>query len=154
SSMAVRDGSAGETSARYVSVIIPPGVRAMPVPGRLDYGPQLGVMRPPAEFLPRLLRRRHQDGRVTRPPRPLLDRHGLARHFLGHADPLADAVAPAGAEVAAEALAGPQGFERQQVGLGEVIDVDVVADTGAVGRGVVGAEDLDGRPPPHGRLDH
>ena len=42
-------------------------------------------------------------------------------------------------------LAGAGAVEREQMRRREVLDVDVVADRGAVGRRVVGAEDLRGR---------
>ena len=44
-------------------------------------------------------------------------------------------------------------LERQEVRFGQVDHVDVVANRGAVGRRVVGAEDLQLAPAPQGRLD-
>ena len=48
---------------------------------------------------------------------------------------------------------GVELLQRQQVRLGQVVDVDVVADAGAVRRRVVGAEDLDVRPLPERHLE-
>src|SRR5699024_11991846 len=46
------------------------------------------------------------------------------------------------------------GLEGQHVGVGQIGDVDVVAHGGAVGGGVVGAEDRDVGPVAQGRLQH
>src|SRR5205814_10299219 len=67
---------------------------------------------------------------------------------------LAHAVATADAQVVDQLAARLQVFQGQQVSLGQVVDVDVIADAGAVGGGVVGAEDVQVRPLADGGLDH
>ena len=69
----------------------------------------------------------------------------LARHLFEQCDHFADAVAAADADVVRQAGSRPDLLQREDVRGGQVIDVDVVADAGAVGRRVVGAEDLDVR---------
>lgn len=49
--------------------------------------------------------------------------------------------------------AGHGGGERQQVGAGQVLDVDVVADAGAVDGGVVVAEELEFLPAAGGDVE-
>ena len=56
-----------------------------------------------------------------------------------------DAVAAADAEVVGPAAARLDRLQGEEVGLRQVVDVDVVADARPVGRRVVGAEHLDGR---------
>ena len=63
-----------------------------------------------------------------------------AGDFFAGLDDFADGGAAAGAEVVEITLGG---IEREDVGLREVEDVDVVADAGAVGGLVVGAVDFD-----------
>ena len=74
----------------------------------------------------------------------------------GRVEHLADAEAAAVAEVADEgvvraAVARRGRLEREQVRIGEVRDVDVVADARPVGRRVVVAEDRQGRLRPRRR---
>ena len=60
-----------------------------------------------------------------------------------------------GADVQRDRLpAAGEVVERAHVGVGEVVDVDVVADRSAVGSRVVVAEHLDRRPPAERRLHH
>ena len=77
-----------------------------------------------------------------------------ARRPLGRREDLADAEAAAAAEVADQRAVGPRvagrrRLERPQVRVGEVDDVDVVADAGPVGRRVVVAEERQPAPAPH-----
>ena len=68
-----------------------------------------------------------------------------AGDFFGGVDDFEDGEAAAVADV--EGFAGNRfdGFERAEVGVGDVEDVDVIADAGAVGSWVVRAEDFDVR---------
>ena len=52
-------------------------------------------------------------------------------------------MAAASAQIELQALAGFETCQGRQVGFGQVVDVDVIANAGAVGRGVVVAEDRD-----------
>ena len=64
----------------------------------------------------------------------------VAGHLACGRDDLTNRVARAVAQIEPQALL-IQGGEGQEVGLGQIGDVDVIADTGAVGRLVVAAED-------------
>jgi hypothetical protein len=77
---------------------------------------------------------------------------GVADLIEGRLDDLPHGVPGAVAEVERQAPARLDGLHGQDVGLGQVIDVNVIADARAVGRGVVRAEDRDGLAPPQGRL--
>ena len=129
------------------SLPVPVRVRPVPVPGGLDDRPQVRVLRlpSPAPAGPCPTRRPAPAGRPAAaglpsprsacrsPPRAV---RITSRTLYPRAD----------AEVVLHPLARLELLQRQQVGLGQVVHVDVVADAGAVGRRVVGAEDLDVRP--------
>ena len=71
-------------------------------------------------------------------------RNRVAGDFAADVDDFLHARAVAGAEVELECTCRGCSFSMAgDVGGGQVVDVDVVADAGAVGRGVVGAEDVD-----------
>src|SRR4051812_10017098 len=53
-------------------------VGLVPLPRRLDDGAEVGVARRPAQLGARLLRRRHQLGRVAGAARRVVDQHDLA----------------------------------------------------------------------------
>src|SRR4051812_20144860 len=112
----------------------------MPRPGTFDNRRDRLELWLPAEFPLDLVGGCDQARRVARTS--WLFHHGdlFAGHRLTGGDDFADAGAAAGAEVVEGALIRAEG---QHVGLGEVYDVDVVADAGAVGRLVIGPENLD-----------
>src|SRR5208283_5586000 len=83
-----------------------------------------------------------QHGRVAGPARAHVGADVGAGDLPAHLDHLADREAGPVAEVVDAVLAGPAGRQRTQVRVGQVADVDVVADAGPVGGGVVVAEDL------------
>jgi len=68
---------------------------------------------------------------------------GVAGDAAGGFDDLLDGEAAAVAEVEDHPVARGEGVEGEDVGVGEVGYVDVVADAGAVGGGIVFAEDED-----------
>ena len=111
----------------------------MPGPGGGDDVFELGVFRLPAQFADRLVRGGHQPGRVAGAARLLDGRNRLAGHLLAHLDDLAHGVAVAVAQVV-EAL--PARRQAEDVRLGQVEDVDVIADAGAVGRRIIRAVNL------------
>src|SRR4051794_34879228 len=78
---------------------------AVPVPGRLDDGPQLGVAGLPAQLALRLLRGRHQLRRIARSPWPFLDRHRTPGHLFDGPEYLPHTVPATDPEVAANFLA-------------------------------------------------
>ena len=115
----------------------------MPSPcSRHDVG-QFGESRLPAKKLSRKRRIRHEFRRVARSARAQAFGDCMARHAAAGFDHFADAVASACPEVDAQALARLEPLQRPQVGVGQIIDVDVVADARAVRRRVVVAEDRD-----------
>ncbi len=118
-------------------------MRGVPPPRRLDYRLELGEPRLPAELLPELLRGSDEPRRVARTAPCLLDRELPARDPLRRGDHLAHREAVPRAEVVDLGLAFLEGAYRQDVRLGQVGHVDVVADGRTVGRIVVGAEDAD-----------
>jgi len=80
-------------------------------------------------------------------------RDGFAADRLGSPDNLAHRMAAAGAEVERRALpAGAEMFQCTQMGIGEVLDMDIVADRRAVRRRVIGSIDVNLRPPSERRL--
>jgi hypothetical protein len=82
-------------------------------------------------------------GRIARPPRRLAGGDLPPRHLLGGGDDLAHGEAAAVAEIEDLVLGFAGSVEGEEMGGGEIGDVDVVADRRAVRRGVIGAEDLD-----------
>ena len=78
----------------------------------------------------------------------------MAGDFPAGVDDLAHRVPVAGAEIEDAVRARLVGAQRQQMGVGEILDVDVVAHGGAVGRRPVGAEDHDLVPVAQSNLQH
>jgi hypothetical protein len=102
--------------------------------------------RPPAEQPLELASVGDELGRVAGAPRRLVARDGQAAHALDGLDDGAHGVSAPRADVGGEALAAtPEVPEREQVRAREVDDVHVVAHGRAVGRRVVGAEELQRR---------
>src|SRR5690349_1965906 len=112
------------------------------LPGRGDHVPHV-VLGLPAEFRGRQVGGGHDPGRV--PGAAWGDGRGtvVAGDGVDVVDHLAHGDALAAADVDGELASGArlQGAGGGHVGLGQVGDVDVVADAGAVGGVVVVAED-------------
>src|SRR5580692_11436 len=107
-----------------------PGVRDDVVQGRAG--------RVPAQLTPGLVARGDRGGRVAGAARRQLDRDGVAGNLAGRLDDLPDAVAVAVAQVVDLVPARLDRLEGEEVRGGQVGDVNVVADAGAVrGRVVV-----------------
>src|SRR5207244_6178997 len=70
----------------------------------------------------------------------------------GGANHLAHTVAAADAKVVDSALSWLQTLQRRQMGSRQIVHVDVIADAGAVRRGVVRAEDFNRGAPAENRL--
>ena len=108
-------------------------------------GPQVGVLRRPAQPLPQLFRGGYQIRRIAFAARAHGVRHSPAGYFLHRADRFHDAVAGSRADVElVRSAAGDQVLQRQDMRLRQIVHVDVVADAGAIGRGVIVAKDGDG----------
>ena len=105
----------------------------------------------PAQTCADALRRGDEHRRVAVPPRVHLGRDVLTGHRAADVDDLTDRESGSVAEVEDVVLARLTRVQRQQVGVGQVGDVDVVAYAGPVRRGVVIPEDLDRPRDPAGR---
>src|SRR4051794_21605479 len=98
------------------------------------------VLPRPSEVLARTVRGSHELRRVARPAWLLVRGYLLARDAPHGVHDLLDRVPRPAAEVVDAVLTRPDGVERQQVRLPEILDVDVVAHGRPVARRVVRAE--------------
>jgi hypothetical protein len=88
-----------------------------------------------------------QDRRIARPSCGFAARDRFAADRLGSPDHLAHRVTAAGAKIECHALPpGAEMFQRAQMGIGEVLDVNVVANRRPIRRRVIGSVDFDLRP--------
>src|SRR4051812_19434116 len=111
------------------------------LPGVPDDAGQVGVLRRPPQVRPDPVAGGDELRRVPAPPRPHLDRHGGTGDLPDGVHDLLHGEAGAVAEVVDAVFAGGRCRQGQQVRVGEVLDVDVVADAGAVRGRVVLAVD-------------
>ena len=119
----------------------------VPCPGRSHDGVQVVVLRLPSQHPDGLLRGGDQLGRVARAARGNLGGNRVSGDRSGHVHHLFDGEADAVAQIKDVVLpALHQVVQRQNVRLGQVVDMDVVAHTGAVLGGIVVAEDADRLP--------
>ena len=109
----------------------------MPAPCRVHDLFESGVARFPAEFVDGLLGSGYEPGWVAVASCFLDGGDRFAADLPAGLDHFADGVALAVAEIVKTTFAR---LEREYVSLGEIDDVNVVADTGAVRSGVVGAK--------------
>ena len=100
------------------------------------------VVRLPPQLGAEDVARSDEDRRVARPAPDDLRRDGMSRNVAASLDHLHHREAEAVPQIVAP-TALIQRVQRQDVRLRQVADVDVVADAGAIGGGVVIAEDLD-----------
>src|SRR6476469_5520015 len=106
---------------------------------------QVDVFRLPAELVAGAVARRHKRGWIAGAAVLDLGGNGVTGDLPAGLDDLSNREPCATAEVVDAVAAGLGVFEGEQVCLGEVGDVDVVADAGAVGGRVVLAVDVDRR---------
>ncbi len=97
----------------------------------------------PAEHAVKFVFAGDEDGRITGAARGEFARDFAAGDFFGGVKDFENGKATAVADVEGFAGNGFDGFESSEMGIGDVEDVDVIADAGAVGRGVIGAEDFE-----------
>ena len=83
-----------------------------------------------------------QDGRVTRPARRKLPRDFSAGDALGGFDDFQNGITATVANVEGFPSDALNFLKRAQVGVGDIQDVNIVADAGAIGRGIIGAKDI------------
>src|SRR5207244_7865586 len=122
-----------------LSIRVPAGMFFVPGPGGRDNVFQFRIFGFPAEFARGLLSGGHQFGGSARTAR-LFDRwNPLTGNFFAGAKHFAHGVSVAIAEVIKSLLAGGWG---EDMSLGEVNDVDVVADAGSIRGRIIGAENL------------
>jgi hypothetical protein len=120
----------------------------VPDPGGADDVVDLGILRVPAKFGDGFFTGGDEECGVAGAAGADLDRDGVAGDAADGVDDLLDGESSAVAEVINEPALGCgfrfEGIEGQDVRGGQVADVDVVADAGAVWGGVIVAEDFDG----------
>ena len=111
----------------------------MPFPGGADNLFELRVFRFPPEFLARFIGGGDQCRRIAGTPRFFDNRNFLATDLFAHGDDLAHGITVAIAKVVEAAFARRH---CQDVRLGEVDNVDVVADARAIRCGIIRAINL------------
>jgi hypothetical protein len=87
----------------------------------------------------------NENSRITGTARTQFARDSAAGDAFGGVDDFEDRKAAAVADVEGFARDAFNLLESAKVGIGDIEDVDVIADAGSVGRGVVRAEDIDVR---------
>ena len=127
---------------------------AVPAPGRLKHGLQALKTGPPAQFPFYFSRPGHHRRRVPGPPRRVAYRDGPARHCFGGPDYLQDGIAVSVPQVV-DCGRSPRSQRRQgqDLGGGQVVDVEVGPDAGTVRGGVVGARSIQVGRRPRGRRE-
>jgi hypothetical protein len=120
----------------------------VPDPGGSDDFVDLGVIGLPTQFCDGFFAAGDEECRVAGSAGAEFYRDGVSGNAADGVDNLFYGEAGSVAEVIDEPLLGGavgfESFEGEEMGVGQIADVDVVADAGAVVGGVVVAEDLDG----------
>src|SRR5438876_1965117 len=111
----------------------------LPTPGRCDDVLEFRVFWYPTELFQRFVGASDQSRRIAMPARFLDCSDRPARDFLAHLNHFADGITRAVSQVVETLSSVRQG---EDVRLGEVNDVNVVANASAIRRGVIGAEDV------------
>ena len=119
------------------------GVGGVPLPGGLEDGVESGELRGPGEFAADFVGAGNEERRIAGAARGVERGNRFAGDAGGGGDDLADAGAGADAEVVDVRSGGIERLQDLKMGDGEIVDVDEVADAGAVGSGIVGAVDWD-----------
>src|SRR5438128_3826631 len=111
---------------------------AMPAPGRFHNRVELGKARRPVQLASSFGRRSEQNRRIAGAARRQRPRYGSTCYPLDGTDDLLDRVRTAGAEiVSGRDISFHDSLERLDMRVGEVGDMDVVPQTGAVRRWVI-----------------
>src|ERR1019366_8119581 len=127
------------TLSAELSIAVAGRMFLVPSPGGLDDVFQRWILRLPAEFGERLVRGGHELRRVTGTTRLFNRRDFLARDLLAHLNDFLHRIAVAVAEIEETALSG---LQAENVRLRQILDVNIITDAGAVGRGVIRAVNL------------
>lgn len=114
-----------------------------PGPGGGEDFLERGVLGFPAEGLAELFFAGYQDGGIARAPRRHFARNLAAGDFFGGVEDFEDGKASAVANIEGFAGDGFDGLEGAEMGIGDVEDVDIIADAGAVRCGIVRAENFE-----------
>src|SRR5579864_4003974 len=89
----------------------------------------------------------HQRWRISRTPRYVFARHALARDLLDRGNHFLHRGAISSAQVHRETwLSGGEMLEGFHMRVGQIIYMNVVADAGSIGSGIVRSENLQFRP--------
>src|SRR5579859_1824957 len=120
----------------------------VPYPGGADDVVDLGIVGLPAEFCDGFFAAGNQKSRVTGAAGMDFYGDGVAGDPADRVDDFLDSEAGAVAQVVDQPVIGGavgfESFQGQEMGIGQVADVNVIADAGAVMCGVVVAKNLDG----------
>src|ERR1700730_16615141 len=109
----------------------------------------------PAELLRREARVGHENRGITCPSRGITPGNSSPADRLGRGDNFSHRMTSTRPEVYCCASAsGAKIFERAQMRLGEILDVDVIANRGSVSSRVIDPIDVDVRSLSEGRLQH
>lgn len=127
----------------------------MPAPGTFDNRRQLGPCRCPAQFFAYLSAGGHQYRGVARSARRHVIVDGLTDHRCSCIYHLAHRKPPAVAEIErVRPKMVLQVIQCQQMRLGQILDVHVIAHTGAIGRRIVITKHLQARASAQGRFQY
>ena len=114
----------------------------MPAPRALDDGGQVFELWLPTQFTLDFLRGGDESRRITGPARLFHNRDFLSGYIPTNLDHFAHARTAAGAEIVRSA---GRSLEREDVSVGQIDNVDVIANAGAVGRFVIRPENFEMR---------
>src|SRR5450432_2074737 len=118
-------------------------VALVPCPGTGDNRFQIGIAWSPTQFVVDLFRRSNQSRRIAGTAGRLFSGQFVIRYLARHVDYLPHTVALPVAQVVGHGFACIEGLQRQYMGGGKVLNMNIVADAGAVGCRVIGAIDFD-----------
>src|SRR5689334_17566768 len=105
-----------------------------PAPGGLDDRVERVELRRPAEFVAEAFAARPELRRIARSAGTDLRRNGMARDATDRFENFLHRIAATDADVVDGAARRLQPIERQEMGVDQVLDMDIIADAGAVGR--------------------
>lgn len=100
------------------------------------------MRRVPPEFVMSFVAGRYENRGVPGTAWSNICGNRMASHFSTHFYDFADRIPVAGSEIVNPVLTGLVGLKRQEVSVGEVLDVNIVSDACAVFRRPVVAKDL------------